>query len=231
MGTSKKNCKHVAYLRVSTKAQGESGLGLEGQVKAVEAYTQASGCKLVATFTEVESGKSNDRPELAKAMNHARRLGATLVVAKMDRLARNVAFVSALMESGVDFVACDNPTANKLTIHILAAVAENEAESISQRTKVALAAYKARGGLLGGSRPECRNLTTEAASRGSKLGAMARKQEAIDGYADLLPAVQERKAAGKSLATIAAELNEAGHTTRTGAAWSAVQVHRMLRRA
>lgn len=228
---AKTRCKMVGYLRVSTDKQGQSGLGIEGQQRTVEAYAASCGCVLVATFVEVESGKRNDRPELAKAMAHARRVGATLLVARMDRLARNVSFVSALMESGVDFVACDNPHANRLTIHILAAVAESEAEAISQRTKAALASYKARGGLLGASRPECRNLDDEARQKGTEAASEARKQAAIDSYADLLPVVLESKAAGKTLAAIAGELNADGHTTRTGAAWSPVQVMRMLKRA
>src|SRR6516165_11913299 len=135
----------VGYLRVSTKGQGESGLGLEAQQAAIERYARQHGAKIAALYTEVESGKLADRPELAKALAHARRSKSTLVVAKLDRLARNVAFLSALMQSRADFVCCDNPHANKLTIHILAAVAEDEAERISARTKAALQAAKARG--------------------------------------------------------------------------------------
>src|SRR5262245_4791157 len=116
----------IGYLRVSTKGQGESGLGIEGQRAAIEAYARQTGATLVMAYVEVESGKRTDRPELARALAHARRIKATLVVAKLDRLARNVAFLSALMESKVPFVACDNPHANRLTLHILAAVAEAE---------------------------------------------------------------------------------------------------------
>src|SRR5713226_5817525 len=143
----------IGYLRVSTKGQGESGLGIEAQKAAVETYAKQNGATLIVCYLEVESGKLADRPELAKALSHAKRSKATLVVAKMDRLARNVAFLSALMEAKVDFIAVDNPAANKLTLHILAAVAEAEAEAISTRTKAALAAYKARGGKLGSARP------------------------------------------------------------------------------
>src|SRR5438309_2076994 len=115
----------ITYRRVSTKQQGQSGLGLEGQEQAVQAYVKQTGEKVLATYTEVESGKLADRPALQKALAHCRRSKATLVVAKLDRLARNVAFLAALMDSGIDFVACDNPSANRLTLHILAVVAED----------------------------------------------------------------------------------------------------------
>ncbi len=140
--------KLVAYYRVSTKQQGQSGLGLEAQEIAVRDYAKGTGAAILAKYTEIESGKLADRPQLAKAVAHARRAKAKLVIAKLDRLARNVAFLSALMDSGVEFVACDNPHANRLTIHILAAVAEDEARRISERTKAALAAAKARGAKL-----------------------------------------------------------------------------------
>src|SRR3954470_682484 len=140
----------VAYYRVSTDKQGRSGLGLDAQREAVRAFLDGKGWPPVAEFVEVESGKRKDRPKLTEAMAACRLYGATLVIAKLDRLARNVAFVSALMESGVEFVAADFPQANRLTIHILAAVAEHEAEMVSKRTKDALAAAKARGQRLGG---------------------------------------------------------------------------------
>ena len=135
--------KVVAYYRVSTAQQGASGLGLDAQRAAVATWTAANGAEVLAGYTEVESGKRSDRLELIKSLAHAKRSRATLVIAKLDRLSRNVHFLSGLMESGVDFIACDNPHANKLTIHILAAVAEDEAKRISERTRAALAAYKA----------------------------------------------------------------------------------------
>jgi DNA invertase Pin-like site-specific DNA recombinase len=141
--------KWVCYLRVSTDRQGQSGLGLEAQRKAVLDFRNGGQWKLADEFVEVESGKRSDRPQLAAALA-CKRLKARLVVAKLDRLARNVAFISRLMERGVEFVAADMPFANKLTIHILAAVAEHEREAISARTKAALAAAKARGVKLGG---------------------------------------------------------------------------------
>jgi DNA invertase Pin-like site-specific DNA recombinase len=221
----------VGYLRVSTKGQGESGLGIEAQKTAIEAYARQTGAPIVAFYTEVETGKLADRPELAKALAHSRRSKARLVVAKLDRLARNVAFTSALMRSGADFVCCDNPHANKLTIHLLAAVAEHEAEMISQRTKAALAAYKARGGKLGGELPQCRNLTHEAVTKGWQRSREVRARAAREAYADLRPLLVELREAGRPLQVIADELNKQGHTTRRGRPWNAVQVKRILERS
>src|ERR1700692_210623 len=144
--------RFVAYYRVSTAQPGSSGLGLEAQHAAVARHIAGAGGELVGEFQEIESGKKNDRPEIAAALAACRVQRATLVIAKLDRLARNVAFISNLMESGVEFVAVDMPQANRFVVHILAAVAEHEAEAISKRTKAALAAAKARGTQLGGRR-------------------------------------------------------------------------------
>jgi DNA invertase Pin-like site-specific DNA recombinase len=222
----------IPYYRVSTKQQGASGLGLEGQRAAVEAYSQRTGGVIKASYTEIESGKKNDRPELARALGHARRAKATLVVAKLDRLARNVAFLSALMDSTVPFVACDNPEANRLTLHILSAVAEAEAKAISDRTKAALAAYKARGGMLGSARPGHWDGREDKRLGGLAKARMASGKEkakrAKEAYADLVPAVQTMKAEGLSLRDMAARLNADGHTTRRGKPWNPVQVARVL---
>src|SRR5262245_14615761 len=129
----------ISYLRVSTERQGRSGLGLEAQRQAVEAYLNGGDWKLLDAFVEVESGKHSDRPELMKALRACKAKKARLVIARLDRLSRDVHFISGLMKSGIDFIACDFPQANKLTIHILAAVAEHEREMISARTKAALA--------------------------------------------------------------------------------------------
>jgi DNA invertase Pin-like site-specific DNA recombinase len=224
----------IAYYRVSTAKQGQSGLGLEGQKAAVEAYAKQTGARIVASYREVESGKVAERPELAKALAHAKRSKATLVVAKLDRLARNVAFLSALMRSGADFVACDNPHANKLTIHILAAVAEDEAERISSRTKSALAAAKARGALLGSARPGHwdgrEDARLEGLANGRKVAAKVITRRAVEAYADLAPAMREWRASGMSLQGIADRLNADGHTTRRGRPWNPVQVSRVLDR-
>ena len=144
--------KFVAYYRVSTDRQGKSGLGLDAQREAVTSYLNGGSWQLVQEFVEVESGKRADRPQLAAALAACRKHKAKLVIAKLDRLSRNLAFVATLMESGVEFVAVDNPHANKLTIHILAAVAQHEREMISERTKAALAAARARGTQLGNPR-------------------------------------------------------------------------------
>jgi DNA invertase Pin-like site-specific DNA recombinase len=141
--------KYVTYTRVSTARQGASGLGLEAQSVAIENFLRASKGIVLARFTETESGKRNDRPEFEKAKALCKKTGAILVIAKLDRLSRNVAFIANLMESGVDFVACDMPYANKLTLQIMAAFAEHERDAISRRTKDALAAAKARGTTLG----------------------------------------------------------------------------------
>ena len=144
--------RFVSYLRVSTARQGASGLGLEAQRAAVAAHLNGSDWTLLREIVEVESGKRNDRPALAEALRLCGQQKATLVIAKLDRLARNVHFISGLMESGVEFLAVDMPSANRFVVHILAAVAEQEAEAISKRTKAALAAAKERGTVLGGRR-------------------------------------------------------------------------------
>src|SRR5262249_12939178 len=148
-----------------------------------------------------------------------------------DQLARNVAFLSALMDSKVPFVACDNPHANRLTLHILAAVAEAEAKAISDRTKAALAAYKARGGKLGAELPQCRNLAADAVAKGRDRPAVARAKAATEAYADLAPTVAELRDKGLTLQAIADELNGQGHTTRRGRLWNPVQVSRVLEMA
>ncbi len=222
----------IAYIRVSTKRQGDSGLGLEAQAAAVEAHARQAGQPIIARYVEVESGKRADRPELARALAHARRSKATLVVAKLDRLARNVAFLSALLRSGADFVACDNPHANKLTIHILAAVAEDEAERISARTKAALQAAKARGTLLGSARPGHWQGREEARRAGLEKArtraVQVLREKARESYADLRPMMEEMRTGGATLQAIADRLNADGHSTRHGKPWGPMQVRRVL---
>ena len=143
---------YIAYLRVSTDKQGEQGHGINAQRQAIANYLVACGGELLEEYVEVESGKKNERPALQKAISRCKLSRATLIIAKLDRLSRNLAFIANLMDAGIDFIACDNPFANKLTIHILAAIAEHEREMISRRTREALAAAKAKGITLGGYR-------------------------------------------------------------------------------
>lgn len=221
----------VAYIRVSTKRQGRSGLGLEAQQEALDAYRRENGGRVLATYKEVETGKSAHRPELEKAIAHAKRSGATLVVAKLDRLARNAAFLLTLQASGLPMVFLDLPGANEFTVGVMALVAQHEARMISERTKAALAAYKRRGGLLGGSRPECRNLTEKARRKGRRAASKAIAEKAREAYSDLLPAMLKWREAGMSQQAIADRLNAEGQTTRRGKPWSQVQVMRVLDRA
>lgn len=228
----------VAYFRVSTEKQGANGLGIEAQQAYVAAYCQRTGSNLLREYTEVESGRKNDRPELAKAISFAKRNKATLVIAKLDRLARNVAFVANLMETRVRFESCDLPGANSMTVHVMAAVAENEAKAISQRTKDALAAAKARGTtkrgtplMLGSHHPSSKPLRPEARAKGQARSARVNKQKAIEEYADLLPIAKEMHDAGASFGKIAKHLNDEKYRTRLGAGWTAVQVMRLLERA
>lgn len=201
----------VAYYRVSTDRQGQSGLGLDAQRSAVATFVTGRG-DLVAEFTEIESGRKNDRPQLAAALDLCRQKRAVLVIAKLDRLARSVAFISNLMESGVEFVAVDMPSVNRLTLHILAAVAEHEREMISQRTKAALAAAKARGTKLGNPRPEM-----------ARIGAAWVEQSARF-RAGLAPLVVSLRQQGMSLRQVAAELNARGIRTMRGRKWQAATV-------
>jgi DNA invertase Pin-like site-specific DNA recombinase len=221
----------VAYLRVSTDKQGRSGLGIEAQAAAVAQHIRQAGCELLATYTEVETGKKDslgNRPELRKAIAHAKRSKGTLVVAKLDRLARSVAVTSMLHQSGIDFVCVDNPSANRLTVQILSAVAEAEARAISERTKAALAAYKARGGRLGASLPQCRNLTHEARAKGARSAAEAHRKNAVEAYTDVAPLIQNLRRNGKSLRMIAHSLNLEGQSTRRDKMWNPMQVKRVL---
>ena len=211
---------YVAYYRVSTDRQGQSGLGLDAQRAAVAGYLAGRG-ELLAEFTEVESGRRTDRPELAAALARCRQKKARLVIAKLDRLARSVAFISNLMESGVDFVACDMPEANRLTLHILAAVAEHERDMIAQRTKDALAAAKARGVQLGTPNP--------AAGAAALPQARARRSANARTFrATVQPQIAALHAEGLSLVAIARELNCRGVATARGAQWHAETVRRCL---
>jgi len=216
--------RYVAYYRVSTKRQGASGLGLDAQRENIRLFTSRSDCAVLGEFVEIESGRRKDRPELDKALRYCRQTGAILLIAKLDRLARNVAFVSSLMESGTEFIACDNPHANRLTVHILAAVAEDEARRISERTKAALAAAKTRGVKLGGDRGY--------RPKGRPDAALKALKAATDDFAfSIEPIVAEIRQAGHvSLSAVAAELNKRGIRTRRGGRWHASTVRNLVLR-
>ncbi len=203
--------KFVSYLRVSTDRQGERGYGIEAQRKAVADYLDGGNWQLLGEFVEVESGKRNDRPELAKALAACKKHRATLVIAKLDRLARNVAFIANLMDGKVDFVCCDMPQATRLTIHVLAAVAEHEREMIAARTKAGLAAAKARGVRLA-------NVDLAGANRGA----------ALDRAAQLRPIFTEL--GGLSARAAAEELNRRGVQTPSEGRWHAATVIRVRER-
>lgn len=222
MNVARTGRRFVAYYRVSTDRQGRSGLGLEAQQKAVRDYLNGGDWKIAAEFVEVESGKRADRPELGKALEACRKHRAKLVIAKLDRLSRNLAFIATLMESGVEFIAVDNPHASKLTLHILAAVAEHEREAISERTKAALAAAKARGTRLG---------TPDPKGAVKRMGA-ALKAKASQFAANVTPTIREIQAAGyTSRNAIAGQLNDRKVATARGGQWTHVQVGQILARA
>jgi DNA invertase Pin-like site-specific DNA recombinase len=208
--------KFVAYYRVSTDRQGRSGLGLDAQKKAVSDYLNGGGWTLEGEFTEIETGKRADRPELQKALALCRRRRAKLVIAKLDRLSRNVAFIATLMDSRAEFIAVDNPHATRLTIHILAAVAEHEREMIAARTKAALQAAKARGVRLGRNGAE--RLAPEY-----RAVAVARARQ-------LAPTLTELKDRGLSSRAMADELNNRGIRPPKGGKWHAASVLRVVAR-
>jgi DNA invertase Pin-like site-specific DNA recombinase len=214
----------VAYYRVSTAKQGASGLGLEAQQAAVRDYLNGGDWKLLAEVIEVESGKRSDnRPKLEEARRLCRLHGATLIIAKLDRLSRDAHFLLGLQKAGVDFIAVDMPSANKLTVGIMALVAEDEAKRISDRTKAALAAAKARGVKLGGNRG------VELTEAAREAGRAVRTAKAKARASDLAPTIRELQAQGvTSLGAIAKALNEQGFRTARGGEWSAVQVSRVL---
>lgn len=208
--------KFVAYYRVSTERQGRSGLGLEAQRKAVADYLNGGAWTLAAEFTEVESGKRDkNRPQLAAALEACRRLKATLVIAKLDRLSRNAGFLMTLRDGNVEVRACDMPEAGTLEFGIRAVVAQHEREEISKRTKVALAAAKARGQKLG--------------ANGKRLAAEHRRQ--ADAFAEAMaPTVCALRRDHPSVRKLTVAMNKAGIKTATGSIWQVTTVQRLLKR-
>jgi len=218
--------KWISYLRVSTGRQGRSGLGLEAQRAAVESFLNGGNWKLVKEFVEVESGKNDERPILAQALKACRLYGAKLVIAKLDRLSRDAHFLLGLEKAGTDFVAADMPNANRLTVGIMAMVAQEERRMISERTKAALAAAKKRGVKLGGYRAGA-----EMTAKIRKAGNEANAQKAAQRAADIAPIIADLQAAGAtSLQAIAGGLNDRSIPTARGGSWSATQVMRVLAR-
>jgi DNA invertase Pin-like site-specific DNA recombinase len=221
----------ISYLRVSTGEQGISGLGLEAQRAAVGAYCQQTGKSIAREYVEIMSGKRSDnRPELAAALAHCRRTGSTLVIARIDRLARNVAFVAALMDSGVQFIALDCPGADRFTLHVLAALADAEGRAISIRTRAALSAAKARGTLLGTHRPGSRPLSPEAMDKGRAVCSANRRKAQNRAAGSILPELIVLRRQGLTLSQCAEILNKSGKPTSTGGKWGKSQLHRILRR-
>ncbi len=219
--------KFISYLRVSTEKQGKSGLGVEAQRAAIDNFLNGGKWKLLKEFIEIESGKNNERPKLKEALAACQRTGATLIIAKLDRLSRNVAFIANLMESGVEFLACDFPTANRLTVHILAAMAEHEREMISKRTREALKAAKARGVKLGNPK----NLNKKAAKKGRLLGTAKRQAKADEHAKRFYPVLSVYLAEGMSLHAIARKLTEDKELTPRGlTVWTPTTVKKVLRR-
>jgi len=208
--------KYVAYYRVSTKRQGQSGLGLEAQQALVSDFAKDN--PIIAEFIEVESGRNDTRPVMAEALAYAKQSDAILVVAKQDRLARKVLFIAQLIESGVPFVIADNPHADKFRLHIEACINEDEAEKISKRTKDALAAAKARGVKLGCPNPRAGGLASGAARR-EKTQRVAAKA---------MPIITALRDAGASLRAVASKLNEAGIPSAMGGAWHATSVRNLI---
>jgi len=240
--------KYVTYLRVSTERQGKSGLGLEAQRDAIERFVRERGGVMVAPeFVEIESGKRNDRPELDKARKRCRLTGATLVVAKLDRLSRNAAFLMTLRDRQVDFVAADLPEANTMTVGVMATVAQHEREAISRRTKEALKAAKERWEKdaertgkpvrkLGGLRRRAPNIADHQTA-----GVEANKARADAIAAELRETIEAMQRDGLSLNAMAARLNEQGIVTsratknrrgqqRESGTWTATAVRRVVQR-
>ncbi len=250
----------IGLIRVSTRKQGDSGLGLEAQDTAIKSYTKDINGLLLKTYQEIESGKHHDidaRPQLQAAVGHALRSDATLVIGKLDRLVRSLPMLVYLQQTRVRFVACDNPHANELMIGMLVLFASHEARMISQRTKDALRAYRegrrvskrikaiyadrneevpadvveATAGKLGAELPQCRNLTENGIRKGLDRSAAARKAAALSAFADLVPLMRQLRTEGLSLHAIAERLNADGQSTRRQKPWSATQVKRVLDRA
>jgi len=220
--------KIISYLRVSTQKQGHSGLGLAAQRKSIDAFVSERRGRVLDSFTEVESGKNNARPQLAKALHLAKVTGATLVIAKLDRLSRNAAFLLTLKDSGVRFVAADIPDANELTVGIMALVAQQEREAISKRTREALQAAKARGTRLGNPKGA---EALRRANKGNRAAVRAVRKSADEHARNLAPVIDALREEGvTSLGGIASALTERGMLTPREGQWYKASVRNLLKR-
>lgn len=214
---------YVTYFRVSTPKQGRSGLGLDAQKTAVKSYLDGHAGIVLASFTEIESGKINERPQLAAALRRCRQTRASLLVAKLDRLSRNAAFLLSLRDAGVRFVCADNPEMNETVVGIMAVIAQSEREAISARTKAALAAAKARGVKLGWT------ATLQASRATARVATLAAIKAAKGRAEELRDVVEAARADGlTSLRQLAARLNELGISTPRGGVWAPASVSRLL---
>ena len=220
---------YVTYHRVSTTKQGVSGLGLESQQQVVSGYLNANGGNLVAEFTEVMSGKKDNRPELEKALRKCRLTGATLLIAKLDRLSRNRSFLMSLQDSKIKFVCVDMPEANHFTIGMMACMADYESQMISERTIAALKVAKARGVKLGNPNlAEIRNTDTAKATAAKTEQAQERNADVRETINEMVGAMPTEQRNGVSLRTLASLLNDAGYKTARGKAWGPTSVSRVL---
>lgn len=218
----------VGYVRVSTRKQGASGLGMEAQQAAIEAYCRQRGATILQSFTEVESGKHSDRPQLKQALHLAKVTGATVVIAKLDRLSRNAAFLLTLRDSGARFIAADMPDANEMTVGIMAIVAEHERQATSKRTQEALKAAKVRGTRLGNPNGAA---ALRRANRGNVDSVRAIKAAADRHAQDLRPVIASLHSEGlTSLGAIAEALNTRGMLTPRGGRWHKSSVRNLLDR-
>lgn len=215
------NGNYISYYRVSTQQQGKSGLGLEAQQSTVTNYLNGGNWQLITEFTEIETGKGANaldrRPQLKAAIEACKKHKATLIIAKLDRLARNVHFVSGLLESGVDFVCADMPQANKVMLQMYSVMAEWERDQISARTKAALAAAKERGVVLG-----------KAGATNLRRNIEERQQSSVEFALSLKPVIEGLKSQNLSQRAIVAELNRLNIKTMRGGPWSQVQLQRVL---
>lgn len=226
------NGRFVTYYRVSTDKQGVRGLGMEAQERAVEAYLNGGKWTVEGSFAEAESGKNSDRPELAKAIALCKATGAKLLIAKLDRLARDLRFLSVLDDNKVEFVSCDMPDANRFTINIMMAMAQQEAEMISARTKAGLASIKERIAKDGHHVSKAGNVITKLGptkpftAADSAKGVLGRQAKADEHAAKVAPIITSMRSNGATLQSIADALNQSGLKTRMGASWTPIAVSR-----